>query len=123
MSSTTRAAVETFLAAAEPDPQHLEAFFVAAAAAMRLAEVLDIADTGSGAANASRELRAQFELMRLMLADPGPSVADLRERQSVISTRRIFDDIAAELNAAMLEAEAPPADESGDDPDPPTFAH
>jgi hypothetical protein len=118
--TTTRQAVEAFVKAAVPDPDHVAAFGVAAAAAMRLADVLDTAESGSGAANASRELRHQLEVARLLLADPGPSVPDLRERQQDRSKQREFDAITAMLNQAMLDAEAERHGSEQDDDDPPS---
>ncbi len=118
--STTVEAVRLFLATRRPDPTHAGPDAVAAASALRLAAVLDASENGSAAANASRELRQNLEALRLTELDPLPSADELRERRQASKAQAEWDALLASLGVAEVEL---PADDDGDDPDPPTFAH
>jgi hypothetical protein len=105
---STQDAVQAYLDRRQPDPAHAGADAVAAAAALRLAAVLDVVESGSGAANASRELRQQLELLRIMELEPGESIDDLRAKRTKRDSMRIFDQISAELQQAFDEQNDPP---------------
>jgi hypothetical protein len=112
---TTVEAVELYLANRRADPRFAGPDAVAAASALRLAAVLDTSDSGSGAANASRELRQQLELLRLTEEDPLPSAEDLVAERQSREAERVWDNLRAELSAAVEassgteETEPPPA--------------
>jgi hypothetical protein len=95
---------------------------VAAAAALRLAEVLDTAESGSGAANASRELRQHLEALRLTEEDPLPGAEELAAGRSRRESDREWAELTAELSAAG--GATPTTGEEGEDREPPTpFAY
>ena len=107
---TTVEAVELYLANRRADPRFAGPDAVAAASALRLAAVLDTSDSGSGAANAARELRQHPELLRLTEEDPLPSAEELAAERQSREVEKVWDDLRAELAAAVehsTEAEDP----------------
>lgn len=110
---TTVEAVELYLAGRRPDPRFAGPDAVAAASALRLAAVLDAAESGSGAANASRELRQQLELFRVTEEDPLPSAEELDANRQSRAAEKVWEDIRAVLavagNPQSEDPEPPPA--------------
>ena len=108
--TSTVEAVRTYLDARQADPRFAAHDAVAAAAAVRLAAVLDQADSGSGAANASRELRCQLELLRRSDLDPLPTAEELREQRAAARSKAEWADIVGGLGIPVppSDGEQPP---------------
>lgn len=107
-------AVRAYLDARRSDPAHHGADLVAAAAALKLAQVLDECDNGSAAANLSRELRQALEMLRLTELDPPPGADDVKARRAADAAQAEWDRMAADLGIGMHSGPVPPADP--DDP-------
>jgi hypothetical protein len=103
---STADAVQAYLDTRRSDPLLQGLDDIAAQAALRLAHILDTADNASGAANASRELRQQLELLRVVQMDAPASMDELRDRADRRASERMFDDVRRELDAAVAAAEA-----------------
>ena len=111
-------AVRAYLAARRSDPAHHGADLVAAAAALKLAQVLDECDNGSSAANLSRELRQALELLRITELDPPPGAGDVKARREAAEAQAEWARVTAELGiATTTSGPIPPVDP--EDPPPP----
>ena len=111
---STVAAVRDYLAARRSDPAHHGADLVAAAAALKLAAVLDECKNGSSAANLSRELRQSLEMLRLTELDPPPGADEVKARRVADAAQAEWDRITAELGIGPAVGPVPPPDP--DDP-------